>query len=152
MEQTRILVVTSVALRRESVDTLLGDHPRWQVVGEAPNWEEARDQVSQTRANVVIVDVPQMDPGFETLIRGLKASPQAPAIVAFTREKDRSAILGILKAGVQACLGECSSRDDLTAAIEAVVKGFSYLCPEASNALLQEYRSQVNGTKHDDPS
>ena len=151
MERTRILVVSSFTLLREGLCALLSAHPHWQVAGETPDWEAVREQVSRTRPHVVVVDVPQVDSGFEALIHGLRERPQAPTIVVLSHQNDEAVLLRILNSGVQACLSEMEGPGDLVAAIEALVKGTSFLCPAASRALLQGYRRRVRRGTCEDP-
>jgi DNA-binding NarL/FixJ family response regulator len=143
VEQTRILVVSSFALLREGLCALLGGHRHLRVVGEIPSWDVLGDQVSRTRPHVVLVDVPRVDSEFEDLVRDLKEGPWVPAIVALSRQEDEASLLRILKSGVEACLCEGTGSGDLVAAIEAVMRGSSFLCPAASRALLQDYRRQA---------
>ncbi len=149
MEQTRILVVSSFVLLREGLCALLDGHPRWHAIGAAPSQEIVKQHASRMDPDIVIMDVPYADAGFEALVHSLKDTPKAPAIIVLSRRNDEESLIRILKAGVQACLCEQSSTDDLIAAIQAVATGTSFLCPAASRALLQDYRRQARRVKHD---
>jgi len=149
VEQTRILVISSFVLLREGLRALLDAFPFWHVTCEAPSWEKVRQQTIQMNPDIVVLDVPQVDARFETLIHNLKAAPKAPAIVVLSRQDDEDSLIRILKSGIQGCLCATSDPDELIAAIRAVTTGASFLCPAASRVLLQDYRRQARGIQHD---
>ena len=82
----RILIVDDEALARSRLRTLLGDcrTPGAEVVGEAANAEQAREQVDRMQLDLVLLDIHM--PGMDGLAfaRGLQGRPDAPAVVFVT--------------------------------------------------------------------
>lgn len=146
---TRILVISSFALLREGLCALLRPHPGWHVIDALPSQEAIRERIAGGWPAVAIIDIPQMDPAMQGLIHNLRETAHAPAIIALSRRKDEATLLRILRAGVQACLCQESSPEDLVTARMAVTQGASFLCPAASRALLQAYRRQAGSVQYD---
>ena len=140
MEEARVLIVSSFLLLREGISALLSNDPRWRVVGHVAQGEGVRRVAMQAQADIIIVDMPRAD---AALIRDLRKVPGAPAIIALSRDADEHTLLRILRAGVQGCLSEESSSNDLITALAAATQGASFLCPAASRALLQDYRRRL---------
>ena len=82
----RTLIVDDEALARSRLRTLLGDcrTPGAEVVGEAANAEQAREQVDRLRLDLVLLDIHM--PGMDGMAfaRSLQGRPDAPAIVFVT--------------------------------------------------------------------
>jgi two-component system chemotaxis response regulator CheB len=106
MRVIRVLVVDDSAVVRQSTRFILESDPELQVIGEAPNGEEAVRLAEQLKPDVITMDIrmPRMD-GMEA-IANIMASNPAPIVVVTSIDLERD--LGIstqaTKAGAVAVL------------------------------------------------
>ncbi len=146
MYATRILVVSSFLLLREGLCALLQANERWQVVGHGANEDQVRQIIRETQPDVVILDVPRADASTEALIRTIRSVSKWTGIIVLSRDLDNDGFMRLMRAGARSCLGARSGVSDLFAAVQAAATGNSYLCPEATRALLREYRRKQTDT------
>lgn len=116
----RILVVDDHPVVRHGLKSLLGDHPGWEVIGEASDGIEAVDKADRLSPDVVVLDVtmPRMN-GLEACKRIRQHDPQCEILV-ITQYDSRQMMLEARACGARGYVVKSNAARDLLAAVEAV--------------------------------
>lgn len=138
MEKITILLVDDHKLIRESWTFILNSDPRFQVIGETSDVNEAVEIAKAKKPKVVLMDI-NMSPvnGFEgtKLIR--KFSPGA-RIIGISMHSMPAYARRMLQMGAMGYITKNSSKDEMIKAIAEVAEGNKYICEEVKNILAQQ--------------
>ena len=123
----RIVIADDQMLFREGLRTLLSTRPDFEIVGEAPDGEEAITLVETLHPNVVLMDLrkPKLD-GIQATARIRERWPST-AILVLTTFDDDANLFGALRAGADGYLLKDVAFETLVAAIQAAARGESVL-------------------------
>lgn len=137
----RVLLVDDDPLVRSALSLMLGGQSDIEVVGEAPNGEAGLALVSQTRPDVVLMDIrmPVMD-GLEAT-RVLHSRPSPPAVVVLTTFDADDHVLRAVASGADGFLLKDTPPGDIVGAIRTVAAGDAMLSPSATRSLVSRLRS-----------
>jgi two-component system response regulator NreC len=115
-----------------------------EVVGEAANGREALSRIKQLSPDVVLMDLamPVMG-GLEATRRVRKQFPEVK-VLALTQYDDSEYVIPLIEAGAKGFVTKMAAFSELSAAIQAVYQGQSYLSPSAAAALVEERQSKIN--------
>ena len=116
----RILIVDDHPVVRHGLKVLLGDHPGWEVIGEAADGVEAVNKADTLDPDVVVLDVtmPRMN-GLEACRRIRQRDPDCEILV-ITQYDSRQMMLEALACGARGYVVKSNAARDLLAAVEAV--------------------------------
>ncbi|MFW5941968.1 MAG: response regulator [Chloroflexota bacterium] len=134
----RILVADDHPVVRDGLVAILSTQQDLQVVAEAGSGQEVLTRASQTRPDVILLDLemPEMD-GVATLRRLREEDPQARVII-FTAFDSDERILAAVQAGAQGYLLKGAPREEVFNAIRVVYEGGSLLQPVVASKLLKQ--------------
>ena len=140
----RALLVDDHMVVRAGLRALLEASGRAEVVGEASSGEEAVAQVRSLEPDIVVMDLamPGMD-GVEA-IRRIAALGIETRVLVLTIHDEDEFMVPALDAGADGFLNKSAADTDLMGAIEAVMRGHSYLSGRAS-ALFAHRKAQRHG-------
>lgn len=144
----KILIVEDHHIVRLGLRLLLNELPGFQVVAEAGNGLEAVQQCLQHNPDVVLMDIglPGID-GIEAA-RQMKASlPQVRIIMLASFDNDE-AIFASLGAGVDGFCGKDIPTPQLASAIDAVIKGSTWLDPRIAKRAAHSGMLDGNEESH----
>ncbi len=112
------------------------------VVGEAGDGDEVVQQIEVHQPDVLVLDLimPRVK-GLDIIEELIAAHPNL-RILVLTMHADAQYVRHVLKAGCAGYVTKSSADTELITAIREVAKGKSYLSPEATEVLLQDYRQQ----------
>lgn len=132
----RVVVVDDHAVVRDGVARLLESADEIDVVGLAPDGEEAVALVDRVDPDVVLMDLsmPVVD-GVEATRRIVVSHP-GMRVVVLTTFADQERILDALNAGAAGYLLKDATPEELIAGVRAVVAGGAPLDPKAARVLL----------------
>jgi DNA-binding NarL/FixJ family response regulator len=136
----RVLLVDDQALVRGGFHSILGGQDDIEVVGEASDGEEAIEQATRLKPDVVVMDIrmPRLD-GIEATRRVL-ATPQLGARVLILTTFDRDPyVYDALRAGASGFLLKSAPPRELASAIRTVAAGQSLLAPNITRRMIEEY-------------
>jgi len=138
----RIVVADDQASVREGLVLLLGGLPDIEVVGAAPDGEQALDLVAEHEPDAILLDLhmPVLD-GIETT-RRLTAGHPKVAIVVLTTYLDDTSVLEALRAGARSYLTKDADRTDIAHALRAASDGLAVFDPRVHAALLNAAAAQ----------
>ncbi len=138
MDKITILLVDDHKLIRESWSFILNSDPRFLVVGETSNGDEAVDIAKNIRPNIVLMDV-NMTPvnGFDATKQIRKFSPGSK-VIGISMHTMPAYARRMLQMGAMGYVTKNSSKDEMISAIVEVNSGKKYVCEEVKNILAQQ--------------
>jgi len=132
----RVLLVDDHELMREGLRAILERESDIEVVGEASSGREAVAKADSLGPDVVIMDVAMKDMNGIEATRQIHAAHGGVKVVALSSYSDRRYVSAILTAGASAYVLKANAYDNLRRAVDAVIQGKSYLCPEVAGAVI----------------
>ncbi|GAA3890022.1 response regulator transcription factor [Leifsonia kafniensis] len=132
----RVVVADDQAIIRDGLVTVLSLLPDISIVGEAANGAEAVRVVTETRPDVVLMDLrmPVLD-GVGATQQIVSAVP-GTAILVLTTYADDASILGALRAGARGYLTKDAGRAEVAAAVRAVASGQTTLAAGVGDRVI----------------
>jgi two-component system, NarL family, response regulator NreC len=153
MERIKILLVDSQLMIRDGLRLLLEKKPQFEVIGETENGRQAIDLAIELRPSVIIMEIilPIIN-GIEATREIVLRNPKSKVII-LTAQSDEKCVLEVVSAGASGyVLKECEF-SELVQAINAVVKGMEYLCPQIASLFIKGFRYTKSKSNHvGDPS
>jgi len=136
-----ILLADDHTIVRQGLAKLLDGDGNLCVIGEARNGREAVSKVEELRPDVVLMDIamPVLN-GIEATRQIKKASRNTKVIILSMHSHDRF-ISELFSLGASGYLLKDSTGDDIIRAIEAAVRGDTYLSPSISRRVVEDYIS-----------
>lgn len=146
MEKIRILLADDHTLIRTGIATLLQTSRDFEVVGEAQDGEEAIEKTKQLRPDVIIIDLsmPKLS-GIEATQIIKKEYPDVNVLV-LTMHESEEYVYQILKSGAAGYVLKSAGKEELSAAIRAVVRGERFFSPRVSQIMAEGYLRRVDAT------
>lgn len=138
MEKTTILLVDDHKLIRESWSFILNSNPRYEVVGETSDVDEAVEIAKNKKPRVVLMDI-NMSPvnGFEGTKLLRKFSPGS-RIIGISMHSMPAYARRMLQLGAMGYVTKNSSKDEMIRAIDEVSEGKKFICEEVKNILAHQ--------------
>ena len=135
----RILVADDHSVVRKGVRTLLEDEVDIEVVGEAPDGDEAIDLIPVVKPDVLFLDItmPRMS-GIEALQIITQQYPKI-RILMFSMHNNKDYILKSVQYGAAGYLQKDTDREEILRAVRAVVDGELYYPPSASTVIIRHW-------------
>jgi two-component system invasion response regulator UvrY len=145
MPKITILIVDDHTLVRETWTEILNSDPRFTVIAQAGNGEQAIEFAKRLRPEIVVMDVnlPGMN-GIDATHEILKVSPVS-RILGVSMHTQPAYARKMMQNGASGYVTKNSSRQEMFQAIMEIYKGHKYVCDEIKNILSEQ---MVNG---DDP-
>jgi DNA-binding NarL/FixJ family response regulator len=138
-QRARVMLVDDHDLVRQGIRSLIQDRPGLSVCAEVAAAEDALALASETRPDIVVVDIsmPRVS-GIDLTIQLKKLIPKIEVLVLTMHESER--IVGqALRAGASGYLLKSADGEQIVEAIVALSRHRPYFSPIVSEALLQQY-------------
>jgi DNA-binding NarL/FixJ family response regulator len=144
MEKISILIADDHKLIRETWSFILNNDPRFQVIAQCCNGEEAVLLSQQLRPKVVLIDI-NMSPmnGIEATEQIRKFSP-ASKIIGVSMHSQPAYVKKLLKLGAHGYVTKNSPQQEMFEAIMEVCKGNRYICTEVKTILSEQAFDEDN--------
>ncbi|MBM3431861.1 MAG: response regulator transcription factor [Bacteroidetes bacterium] len=138
MEKVSILLVEDHKLIRETWALLLQSNPRFQVIGETDNIDQALQICREKHPAIVLMDV-NMSPvnGFEATQLIRKYIP-GTKVIGVSMHSMPAFAQRMIRSGASGYVTKNSSKEELFEALLEVQKGNKYICREVKNILSQQ--------------
>ena len=138
MKQITIMLVDDHKLIRDSWSFILNSDPRFIVVGETNNGEDAVEIVKNLKPDIVLMDV-NMSPvnGFDATKLITQHTPGSK-VIAVSMHTMPAYAKRMMQVGAMGYVTKNSSRDEMVKAIIEVSQGRKYICDEVKNILAQK--------------
>jgi DNA-binding NarL/FixJ family response regulator len=125
-QQVSILIVDDHPLLRRGVCDAIAENPRFQIVGEAADGQEAMRLVTSLKPQIAIVDIdmPRLN-GLE-MLRALRQLPFPVRAIILTMFKEEDMFNAALDLGALAYVVKENAANDVLAALEKVARGETF--------------------------
>jgi two-component system, NarL family, response regulator len=133
----RVLIADDHPMIRDGLAAMIDSEPRFRLVGQAANGDEAVQTYRRVRADVVLLDLRMPEcSGLEAVERILEIDPAAQIVIltSFDGEED---IFRSLRAGARSYVLKDASRAELVHCIHLAAQGKRYL-PQSVAARLAD--------------
>ncbi len=149
-QHCRILLADDHAVLRSGLRLLLSAEADMEVVGEASNGQEALQQASILKPDVIILDLgmPGLD-GLAALPQLREAVPHA-FILILTMHEDEAYLRQALRAGAAGYVLKKAADIELLSAIRSVTQGEIYVHPAMMKLLVEHLMPQEPGQADSD--
>ena len=139
--QITILLADDHTVVRQGIVKLLEGEKNFKVIGEAGNGRDAVSKVEQFKPDVVLMDIsmPLLN-GIEATRQIKRIRPQTKVIILSMHSHDRF-IGELLTLGASGYLVKDSTGADIITAINAAMKGDTFLSPSISRKIIENYVS-----------
>ena len=136
-----ILLADDHTIVRQGLAKVLEAEPGFSVVGEARDGREAISQVEQIKPDIVIMDItmPMLN-GIEAT-RQIKKANRNTKIIILSMHSHNRFISELFSLGASGYLLKDSSGTDIVNAINAAVRGDTFLSPSISRQVIEDYVS-----------
>lgn len=138
MEKITIMIADDHKLIRDTWSYVLNGDPRFQVIAECGDAEDAVQQAMVKRPQIILMDI-NMSPitGFEATEQIRKLSP-ASKVIGISMHSQPAYAKKMLQVGAKGYVTKNSSKDEMIAAILEVYKGNRYICEEIKTIISEQ--------------
>jgi len=137
MDKITVLIADDHKLIRETWSFILNGDPRFQVVAECGDSEQAVEMARQKHPNVVLMDINIMPiSGFEATERIRKVSPKT-RVIGVSMHSQPAYAKKMLQIGARGYVTKNSSKEEMIMAILEVHAGNRYICDEIKNNISE---------------
>lgn len=146
----KIILADDHRLFREGIRTLFEQQQQLRVVAVAEDGRSTIQLVRKYSPDIVIMDISM--PGLNGIdaTRQLHLDRPDVKVIALSMHSDRHFVLGIIRAGAAGYLLKDCAFDELVQAVHTVAGGNSYLSPDISGVVLEEFRHLSSETSPSD--
>jgi DNA-binding NarL/FixJ family response regulator len=148
MSRVRVVLVDDHRLGRSGVRAELG--PEVDVVGEAENVDEAVRVITDTKPDVVLLDVHMPGGGGAEVIRGVHDTLPAVRFLALSVSDAAEDVIGVVRAGARGYVTKAIDGPALTDAIVRVASGDAVFGPRLAGFVLDAFAGGAVDTPTDD--
>ncbi len=140
----KVILADDHKIVREGLRSILENELRLQVIAQADNGRSTVQLAKELRPDIVIMDISMPD------LNGIQATAQilqdAPStkIIALSMHSDKKYVSEMLRAGASAYLLKDCAVDELERAIQAVLSGKSYVSPDVTGVVIEDYRRNAD--------
>ena len=137
MEKISVLIADDHKLIRDTWSFILNNDPRFQVIAECGDSEQAVEAAKTKRPNIVLMDINMMPiSGFEATEKIRKVSP-ASKIIGVSMHSQPAYAKKMLQIGARGYVTKNSSKEEMMKAILEVHLGNKYICEEIKNNISE---------------
>ena len=136
----RVLIVDDQEIVRKGLNIILAYSTGIEVVGFAANGEEAVNQVTKLKPDVVLMDLkmPILN-GIHATRRICTAFPAIKVVVLTTYDADQW-VFDAIRAGASSYLLKDADGEEIVNTVREVVEGKVHLDPQIAGKILQEFK------------
>jgi DNA-binding NarL/FixJ family response regulator len=138
-QRRRVFIVDDHPLVREWLTTLINQQPDLAVCGEASSAAEAMQAVAALKPEVAVVDVALKDSSGIELIKDLKHSHPALAVLVLSMHEESHYAERALRAGAKGYIMKRETTKRVIEAIRRVLEGKFYLSDAIAQAITTQF-------------
>jgi len=137
MEKISVLIADDHKLIRETWSFILNNDPRFNVVAECGDSEQAVEMARSKKPQIVLMDINMLPiSGFEATEKIRKVSP-ASRIIGISMHSQPAYAKKMLQIGARGYVTKNSSKEEMINAIMEVHSGNKYICDEIKNNISE---------------
>jgi two-component system, NarL family, response regulator NreC len=139
MDPIRVLIAEDHSIVRDGLRMLLESQPDFVVVAEAASGREAVARATETRPDVVIMDISMPDLSGLEATRLIKADLPHTQVLILTMYESDEYFFRALEVGASGYILKKAATQDLITAARAVARGEAFLYPSVAKKLIGDY-------------
>ena len=144
----RVLLADDHAVVREGLKHILEEHAGLHVVAEVGSGDEVMRALSESPADVVVLDISMPGPGVFSLLERIKAEHPRVRCIVLTMYAESQYAVRVLHAGASGFLSKEQSGDFLVEAIRKAHSGGVFVSPSLAEQLATSVGSEHAGEPH----
>jgi two-component system response regulator NreC len=135
---TRVIIADDHAIVRTGLRALLTSEPSLQLVGEATGGYEAVEMVTNSRPDILVLDLsmPDLD-GIAVTKKLISLYPELKILI-LTLHEDDALLREAIKSGASGYVLKRAAESELISAIQFVMRGDMYIDPSMLRYLIDE--------------
>ncbi len=146
----KILLADDHKITRQGLRSLVEDQDDMEVIAEAKEGRTAVELARELKPDVVIMDVSMPDLNGTEATRKIKQDSEDIKIIALSMHSDKLYIFEMLKNGASGYLLKDCAFEELATAIRAVFEGKTYLSPNISGTVVDDYLQNAEEEQDED--
>lgn len=127
-----IVIADDHPVFRRGLRQVIQENPRFRIVGEASDGQEALRLISELKPTVAVVDIDMPRLSGLDLARSLRKTDQSVALIILTMYKEEDMFNAAMDLGVKAYVLKENAVDDIFTALERVMLGETFVSPSMS--------------------
>lgn len=147
MNATRVVIADDHTLVRAGIRSLLDKLSGIEVVGEASDGREVLRLVAEHQPHIVLMDIGMPDLNGLDATRQLSELHPNVRVVMLSIFSDEEYVYQALRAGASGYLLKGASIEELELAIRSAARGETFLSPQVSRPLIDEYVRRTNSSR-----
>lgn len=151
MMKPRLLLVDDHPVVLAGVQRDLANQQQLEIVGQATDRESALEAVRRLKPNLVLMDIHLGNENGIDVSRQILSKCPGIAIIVFSGDADPVTVDKALQAGVLGYLLKSCQTEELLRAIQHVMSGKLYMCPDVANQVFHGYR-KILAAKQNEPA
>lgn len=143
----KVLLAEDHHIMRQGLRSLLEQHSKINVVGEAKDGRETIEMAQEHKPDVIVMDIsmPNLN-GMEATYQILEDLPKV-RIIGLSVHSDEQFISGMFRAGACGYLLKDCVIDELINAIDTVTRDQIYISPSISKQVIKDYQQYLKKDK-----
>jgi DNA-binding NarL/FixJ family response regulator len=146
MSGLRILIADDHEVARQGIRALLESHPGWEVCAEAKDGREAVELASNSKPDIVLLDIGMPNLNGLDAARQILAMSPAIAILILTMHDAEQVVREVLAAGARGFVLKSDAARDLVTAVDALQHRRSFFTTRVTQMVLNGYLHQEKET------
>jgi len=132
-----VMLVDDQKLFVEGLAMLLGELPGMVIVARAHSGAEAIELALRCVPDLILIDVFMNGINGIEAVRSIRATLKSSRIIAVSSYAEKEPVLQMLNAGANGYVLKANAFTELSFAIDAVLRGNTFLSPEVSGLIVQ---------------
>jgi DNA-binding NarL/FixJ family response regulator len=143
MKAIKVILVDDHELVRTGIRSLIQNISGVEVIAEANNGRDAVRLIDELMPDLVLLDIamPELN-GLEVVSR-ISKDNSVTKVIILSMHKNEEYVVQALKAGAAGYLLKDSSANELEIAVNAVIRGETYLSPAISKHVVDNYLRRI---------
>jgi DNA-binding NarL/FixJ family response regulator len=149
MKPVRVILADDHSLVRAGIRSLILNIPGVEVIGEADNGREAIKLIDELNPDLVLLDIamPELN-GLEVVARISKEFSDTKVII-LSMHTNEEYVVQALRSGASGYLLKDAAPNELEIAVNAVMRGETYLSPAISKHVVDNYLKRISNISLD---
>jgi DNA-binding NarL/FixJ family response regulator len=149
MKAIKVILVDDHSLVRAGIRSLILNIPGVEVIGEADNGRDAIKLIDDLNPDLVLLDIamPELN-GLEVVARISKEYSDTKVII-LSMHTNEEYVVQALRSGSSGYLLKDAAPNELEIAVNAVMKGETYLSPAISKHVVDNYLRRISNISPD---
>lgn len=141
--KTKIFLVDDHQVVRDGLRLIIQSQADMEVAGEAANGRDALTECVNSRPDIVIMDIHMEDTNGLEVSRQIISQLPGARIIILSAYPDPDLVKEAVQIGVAAYLLKSNASTEILKAIRTVLSGKNYLCMDAANVLMMNYKQLI---------